>query len=103
MQTSVRHSTRHTDAQPEIIAVVLPDGTPDSPASLRDFVATGTMLLVRYTDGRMALEPARREAAWSEQSAATGYFGKRKPILDPISREVVGYEMEMDEAPLALA
>lgn len=81
--------------QPEIIAVVLPDGTPEAPGALRDFVATGTMLLVRHADGRMALEPARREAVWAEQTTATGCFSKRKPILDPVSREVMGYEMEM--------
>lgn len=79
--------------QPEIIAVVLPDGTPEVLGALRDFVATGTMLLVRHADGRMALEPARRELA-VEQTAA-GCFSKRKPILDPVSREVMGYEMEM--------
>lgn len=93
MQSPIRSS----GPQPEIIAVVLPDGTPETPSALRDFVATGTMLLVRHADGRMALEPARRESAWMEQ-AATGSFGKRKPILDPVSREVMGYEMEMAAA-----
>lgn len=91
---------RNSGSQPEIIAVVLPDGTPDTPAALRDFVATGTMLLVRHADGRMALEPARQNAAWLEQPGV-GSFGKRRPILDPVSREVMGYEMEMAALPLA--
>ena len=81
--------------QPEIIAVVMPDGTPDSPSALRDFVATGTMLLVRHPDGRMALEPARHAAAWREQPSTTRTVSKSRPILDPVSREVMGYEMEM--------
>jgi hypothetical protein len=80
--------------QPEIIAVVMPDGTPESPAALRDFVATGTMLLVRHADGRMALEPARQAAAWSSQ-IGTSRMTKSRPIFDPVSREVMGYEMEM--------
>lgn len=87
--------------QPEIIAVVLPDGTPESPAALRDFVATGTMLLVRHADGRMALESARHSAAWTGQPAGGGTLRKSKPILDPVSREVMGYEMEMVDLSLA--
>ena len=85
--------------QTEIIAVVLPDGTPDSPAALRDYVATGTMLLVRHADGRVALEPARHAAAWAgKASATTSSIRRGKPILDPVSREVMGYEMEMEPA-----
>lgn len=95
------NSSRDSRNQPEIIAVVLPDGTPESPAALRDFVATGTMLLVRHPDGRMALEPARHAAAWAGQSSATGAVRRSKPILDPISREVMGYEMEMVDVSLA--
>ena len=87
--------------QPEIIAVVLPDGTPDSPSALGDFVATGTMLLVRHADGRMALEPARNSAAWTGQASRSSAVSRSKPILDPISREVVGYEMEMVDLSLA--
>jgi hypothetical protein len=86
---------------PEIIAVVLPDGTPESPAALSDFVATGTMLLVRHPDGRMALEPARNSAAWAGRTSSKGAVSKSTPILDPVSREVVGYEMEMVDLSLA--
>ncbi len=91
---------RNSASQPEVIAVVLPDGTPETPGALRDFVATGTMLLVRHADGRMALEPARQNAAWMDQAGTTS-VGKRQPILDPVSREVVGYEMEMMTLPMA--
>jgi hypothetical protein len=84
-------------ADPEIIAVVLPDGTPGGPAALGqadEFVATGTMVLVRYADGRLALEPARQQAAWQGQVTSGSSF-RSKPILDPLSREVMGYEMEL--------
>lgn len=86
--------------QPEIIAVVLPDGTPEMPDAITDFLATGTMLMVRYADGRVALEPARREIAW-QGGATTGGVRRSKPILDPVSREVMGYEMERVEMPMA--
>lgn len=86
--------SRDTTSQTEIIAVVLPDGTPSTTNALQDFVATGTMLLVRHADGRMALEPARREAAWQGARAPECVY-KSKPIHDPVSREVIGYELEM--------
>lgn len=88
MQMNANQST-----DTEIIAVVLPDGTPSSPNALQDFVATGTMLLVRHADGRMALEPAGRNAAWRGASAPECVY-KSKPIQDPVSREVIGYELE---------
>lgn len=83
----------------EIIAVVLPDGTPDSADALNDFVATGTMLLLRHADGQVSLEPARREAAWSGKGSTGMRPRKRQPILDPMTREVVGFEFEMSAAP----
>ncbi|MGC3981375.1 MAG: hypothetical protein QM808_08960 [Steroidobacteraceae bacterium] len=93
-------SAPHLGSQPEVVAVVLPDGTPEA-STTRDFVATGTMLLVRHADGRMSLESAGGKAALPKQSTATGCFRKSKPILDPVSREVMGYEMEMIELSLA--
>lgn len=95
---TLNHDSRQ---QPEIIAVVLPDGTPESPSALRDFVATGTMLLVRHADGRMALEPARQSAAWTGQSGSKRTVSKSRPIVDPVTREVMGYEMEMVDHSLA--
>jgi hypothetical protein len=97
MSSSIQRSA----TQPEIIAVLLPDGTPAMPSDSTDFLATGTMLMVRYADGRVALEPARREASWQGVRALGGVQHKSKPILDPISREVMGYEMEMVDMPMA--
>ena len=81
--------------KPEVIAVVLPPDAPESAAELQDFVATGTMLLVRHADGRMSLEPTRREAAWAESARAAGCVYKSRPVHDPHSREVLGHELEM--------
>lgn len=80
--------------EPEVIAVVLPPGAAESP-QLQDFVATGTMLLVRHADGRLSLEPTRPEAAWAERARASGCIYKSRPIHDPLSREVLGHELEM--------
>lgn len=85
--------------QTEIIAVVLPDGTPRTVDALNDFVATGTMLLVRHPDGRMSLEAASPASAFKSRVRSTDHAYKTKPILDPVSREVMGYEMEMMASP----
>jgi hypothetical protein len=95
------YNAAHIDAaiaKAEIIAVVLPDGTPDTPESLNDFVATGTMLMVRYPDGRVALEPVSRRVGISREAHASRVARNRQPILDPVSKEVVGYEMEVRAA-----
>lgn len=95
-----KHSGQRSTDQPEIIAVVLPDGTPTMPSATTDFLATGTMLMVRYADGRVALESAGREACW-QGVASNGPIQRSKPILDPVSREVMGYEMEWVDLSLA--
>jgi hypothetical protein len=89
----IAQSITDASSTTEVIAVVLPNGTPASPGELQDFVSTGTMLLVRHSDGRMALEPARHDAAWNKQPVDCVY--QSKPIRDPVSREIIGYELEM--------
>jgi hypothetical protein len=79
----------------EVIALVLPPGAKESATELKDFVATGTMLLIRHPDGRMSLEPARREAAWAERARDAGCIYKSRPIHDPVSQEILGHELEM--------
>lgn len=93
MNTLAAFRTQHPHA--EVIAVVLPDGTPDQPESLTDFVATGTMLLVRHDDGRVALEPVRRSAGIARQTSQISAPRRGRPIVDPVSREVMGYEMDV--------
>jgi hypothetical protein len=43
----------------------------------------------------MRLEAVSAENSWSDQMLTTGCFKRGKPIVDPVSREVMGYEMEM--------
>lgn len=51
-----------------------------------------TQALVRLADGRMAVEELGAEARRASRSLIR--FRPGRPILDPDSREVIGYEME---------
>jgi hypothetical protein len=75
-------------ANREIIALLLPETGPE-PATV----------LVRRADGQMALEAVARDSNFARESMTTGCFRRGKPIVDPVSREVMGYEMEMVPAP----
>jgi len=79
----------------EVIAVVLPPHASGTEAELQDFVATGTMLLVRHADGRLSLEPTRRDPVSVDRARAAGCVYKSRAIHDPLSCEVVGHELEM--------
>jgi hypothetical protein len=76
----------------EIIAVVLDD------ASERRWHAgqlgRGAQRLVRRSDGRVELEPVESEEEFERTARATGCFRRGKPIHDPLTHEVIGYEME---------
>lgn len=65
----------------EIIAVLPPEERADGRPVSR--------LLVRFADGRMALEDVS-----SEMSRVAARFRRSTPIIDPSTREVIGYEME---------
>ena len=80
------------DARLEIIALLLAD------ASERRWQAgqlgRGAQRLVRLPDGRVALEPVRSEEEFEHAARTTGCFRRGKPIHDPYTHEVIGYEME---------
>lgn len=76
----------------EIIALVLAD------ASERRWQAgqlgRGAQRLVRRPDGQVALEPVQSEEEFERTARTTGCFRRGKPIHDPFTHEVIGYEME---------
>jgi hypothetical protein len=76
----------------EIIALVLGD------ASERRWRAgqlgRGAQCLVREPDGRVALKPVASEEEFERTARTTGCFRRGKPIHDPYTHEVIGYEME---------
>lgn len=77
-------------ATSEVIAFLLPDSGPE-PATA----------LVRKADGQISLEAVVPDSIFARDHLTTGCFRKANPIIDPVSREIMGYEMEMVQSPLA--
>jgi len=86
-----------TSGKSEIVALLLPEGEREHLAH-PEHRAT---LLVRRADGQFALEQVDARVALARRVASTGCFRQGKPIVDPVTRQVMGYEME--EIPLALS
>ena len=88
------------DGNSEVIALLL--GEPLE-GSLRPLIA-GAQTLVRGADGRVRLQAIESAEEFDELSRTTGCFRRGKPIRDPGTREVIGYEMEeITPGPLACA
>ena len=77
----------------KLIALLLPESN-DSRRRDEFDVDTATALM-RDDEGRMSLAPLTREMPFAEQVMTTGCFRRGKAIVDPVTREVMGYEMEM--------
>lgn len=58
----------------------------------------GAQRLVRDANGRVSLEAIASQEEFDRTARSTGCFRRGKPIRDPASSEVIGYEME--EVPL---
>ncbi len=84
--------------QSEVIAVLVPEAD----AATERLPRAATMI-VRRPDGQIVLETIDARVALARQAANTGCFRKGKPIIDPTSREVLGYEMEEVSCAIALA
>jgi hypothetical protein len=88
----------------QIIALLLPESKQDAPEQDALALETATALM-RDAEGRMSLQPLTheltREMPFKEQVMTTGCFRRGKPIVDPTTREVIGYEMEMITGPEA--
>ncbi len=54
----------------------------------------GAQRLVRLPDGTVSLEPVESEEEFERTARTTGCFRRGKPIHDPHTHEVIGYEME---------
>lgn len=80
------------DESIEIIALVLGDTTDRRWHSGR--LGKGAQRLVRLPDGRVSLEPVVSEEEFERAARTTGCFRRGKPIHDPHTHEVIGYEME---------
>lgn len=80
------------EANLEVIALLLGEPT-DERWHPRRFVE-GAQRLVRSPDGRVSLEAVRSAEEFDETARNTGCFRRGKPIRDPATREIIGYEME---------
>ena len=58
-------------------------------------------LLLRSPDGQMSLQTVSTDSALCQHAMRTGCFRKGEPIVDPVTRQILGYEMEMVPAALA--
>jgi hypothetical protein len=67
----------------EVIALLPTDDEQEGPQQ--------PQALVRLADGRMALEDIKPESSTFARTLAR--FRRSRPILDPDTREVIGYEM----------
>ena len=76
----------------ETIALLLGDGGSQR-WQPRSFVA-GAQRLVRSEDGTISLEAVANAEEFDATARTTGCFRRGKPIHDPGTREIIGYEME---------
>ena len=76
----------------EIIALLL--GEPADESWQPRGCVEGAQRLVRSPDGQVSLEAVKSVEEFDETARNTGCFRRGKPIRDPDTREVIGYEME---------
>jgi hypothetical protein len=70
----------------DVIAILMPDSDGDG--------AHGATVIFRGADGQVSVRQMDAADAAVRKAARTGCFRRGKPILDPLSRQVMGYEME---------
>jgi len=75
--------------QPEVIALLFPE----SPTAVADGSPTVTALM-RDQQGAMEVRRLRPDKALLRAARLAGRMNSGKPILDPNTREVIGYEIE---------
>lgn len=81
------------EANLEVIALLLGEKAAERGSRPCGFVE-GSQRLVRSPDGRVSLEAVRSAEEFDETARSTGCFRRGKPLRDPVTREVIGYEME---------
>jgi hypothetical protein len=79
----------------QVIALLLPDSPPEAPLCHPVQMGRSAMALMRDAAGRMTVEEVVADNDFMNKLVDTGCFRRGKPILDPATREVMGYEMEM--------
>jgi hypothetical protein len=75
--------------QSEVIALLFPESHPSS-----DGQTTVVTALLRDEQGTMEVRRLRPDKALLRAARLAGRLNSGKPILDPHTREVIGYEIE---------
>ena len=75
----------------EVIGLLLPETDVDSSGD--DFTSTAT-LLVRRSNGRIELKEVESDVDYLRRWPTKGCFRRGRPITDPETGKVLGYEME---------
>lgn len=65
--------------------------------------ATTAQMLLREADGSMRLQDVSPDSVMAQRAMSTGCFRRSKPIFDPVTREIMGYEMERVTQPIVLS
>jgi hypothetical protein len=80
----------------EVIALLFPEPTraKDGPTSL-------AIALLRDAQGLMELRQLRPDKSLILRARVTGRMNSGKPIRDPVTREIMGYEIEPITLPAA--
>ena len=83
----------HEDS--EVIAIFLDGGTDPADAGAIDFSATTCLL--RDAAGGVSIEPTTADHVQQIAAENSGVFRRGKPIVEPVTGEIIGYELEEDE------
>jgi hypothetical protein len=73
----------------EVIALLYPD-----PGQARDEPSQSVTALVRDAEGPVELRNMVADTNILRRARLAGRFNCGKPIVDPVTREVIGYEIE---------
>jgi hypothetical protein len=80
----------------EVIALLFPE-----PNRAREGAVQSVLALVRDEQGLMEVKSMRPDVALLERARLTGRVNCGTPIFDPITREVIGYEIDPIVLPAA--
>ena len=75
--------------QPEIIALLFPESASNPEPSSSPVTA-----LVRDAEGTIEVRDLVPNRSLMRMARMTGRFNRGKPIVDPLTREIIGYEIE---------
>jgi hypothetical protein len=75
--------------QPEVIALLFPEQAPVAGGMVPFVVA-----LMRNAEGLMELRRVTPDASLLSTARVAGRMNKGRPIVDPVTREVIGCEIE---------